>query len=130
MATEPAEKVAILRSTPLPVNWDAHDLPPPDLAQNGPQWQPLTQREVKLALLQSNNFSSGEDKILTKAVKLAWPVLGDIIYRFYNACLTEGWHPSPFRSATLCTIEKPGKRNRSLPLHTGSLRFSLCWEKA
>ena len=115
LATEPAEKAAILCTTHLPVNRDAHDLHPSHLAQDTPQWLPLTQKEVKLALLQSNNSSPGEDKITTKAVRLAWPVLGDTIHRFYNACLTEGWHLSPFRSATLCTIKKPGKRDRSLP---------------
>ena len=115
MATEPTEKAAILRTTHLPVNRDAHDLHPPHLAQDSPQWLLLTQKEVELALLRSNNSSPGEDEITTKAVRLAWPVLGDTIHRLYNACLTEGWHPSPFRSATLCTIEKPGKRDRSSP---------------
>ncbi len=68
-----------------------------------------------IALFKAKNTAPGQDEIPPAAIKKAWPHIKDVVYSLYALCLQEGWHPSPFRKATLCVIEKAGKRDRASP---------------
>ena len=48
-------------------------------------------------------------------LKEAWPLIGSLVHETFSLCLEEGWHPTPFWTAVLCALEKPGKRNKSDP---------------
>ena len=49
------------------------------------------------------------------ALKLAWPVIGTAVVLLYQRSLSAGWHPTPFRRATMCVIQKPAKKDKSSP---------------
>ncbi len=48
-------------------------------------------------------------------VKKAWPIFKEEITQLFQLCLEEGYHSLIFKTAILCALPKPGKRNRSLP---------------
>lgn len=48
-------------------------------------------------------------------VKKAWPIFKEEITQLFQLCLEEGYHSLIFKTAILCVLPKPGKRNRSLP---------------
>lgn len=114
-AVSAAEKIALLRSALLPDDRTARDLAEPSIPAEGQVWPPFTEWEVEQAVLRAKNTAPGLDEIPPAALKLAWPTLGSFIRRLYNACLAAGHHPSAFKPALLCSIEKPGKRDRSSP---------------
>src|SRR6266480_3389130 len=76
---------------------------------------PITQGELDMALLHTKNSAPGHDGISPAALKLAWPQISAFVLVLFAKCLDIGWHPRPFRSASLCILEKPGKKNRSDP---------------
>lgn len=76
---------------------------------------PAPTEEIHKSLFKSKNSTPGCDEITTPVIKKAWPILGPAITTLFQCCLQTGWHPTPFRSATLVAIPKPGKRDQSNP---------------
>lgn len=75
----------------------------------------FTEKEIYTAVARPKNSTPGKDGLSTLILRKAWPVLGPAISALYQHCLAQGWHPSPFRDASLVAIPKPGKRDRSSP---------------
>ena len=75
----------------------------------------ISEKEVYDAVVQPKNTTPGKDGINTLILRKAWPCLGPALLLLYQHCLTQGWHPTPFRDASLVAIPKPGKRDRSSP---------------
>ena len=88
---------------------------PPDSHASSLPFPPIREPEAKRAVSQPKNSTPGQDGIPSSILKKAWPLLGSAIAHLYNCCLEAGWHPTPFRQATLVAIPKPGKRDRSSP---------------
>lgn len=78
-------------------------------------YHPAPTEEIHRFLSKTKNSTPGWDEITTLVVKTAWPTHGPAITTLFQCCLQTGWHPIPFRSATLVTIPKPGKRDQSDP---------------
>ncbi|ODM19726.1 hypothetical protein SI65_04712 [Aspergillus cristatus] len=74
-----------------------------------------TEKEIYNAVAKPKNSTPGKDGVTTSILKKAWPSLGPSISTLYQHCLDQGWHPTPFRDASLVAIPKPGKRDRSSP---------------
>ena len=55
------------------------------------------------------------DKIPAETIKKAWPYIGNAVCSQFFLCLDEGWHPTPFHTAILCTIRKAGKQDKAHP---------------
>ncbi len=96
------------------------DLLAPYFPPSPTSWPPLTQEEVDNAFKGSKNTVPAADEIPLAANLLAWPRIGIQVKTYFSLCKSNGWHPLPFRSATLCPIERPGKRDRAL---SGSYRL-------
>ena len=109
------EKVTLLRQVHLPTSRANQDTPLPNLRPNGIDWSRVSLSEARSALLSPGNTAPGLDEIPPNALKLAWEVIARPIHVLYDCALAWGYHPSIFRQATLCTIQKPGKRDRSSP---------------
>ncbi|ODM21538.1 hypothetical protein SI65_02382 [Aspergillus cristatus] len=75
----------------------------------------ITEKEIYNAVAKPKNSTPGKDGVTTSILKKAWPSLGPSISTLYQHCLDQGWHPTPFRDASLVAIPKPGKRDRSSP---------------
>lgn len=65
------------------------------------------------AIAKAKSSTPGSDNITTAALKMAWPSLGQTITTLYNSCLESGWHPTPFRDATLVAIPSPGNETEA-----------------
>ena len=75
----------------------------------------ITEKEIYTAVAKPKNSTPGKDSVTTSILRKAWPSLGPAISLLYRSCLEQGWHPTPFRDASLVAIPKPGKRDRSSP---------------
>lgn len=75
----------------------------------------ITEKEIHTAIANPKNSTPGKDGITTSILRLAWSSLGPTISTLYRHCLDQGWHPTPFRDASLVALPKPGKRDRSSP---------------
>ena len=75
----------------------------------------IMEKEIYTAVAKPKNSTPGKDGINTSILGKAWPTLGPAISTLYRHCLDQGWHPTPFRDASLVAIPKPGKRDRSSP---------------
>ena len=116
MASSNEEKRSLLQETHLPADRSHADIPSPTNTTSSRQpWPSLTQQEVEYALLKAKNTTPGTDEISATAIKKAWPVMGNLISATFALCLEDGWHPTSFRTAVLCVINKPGKRDKSQP---------------
>ncbi|ODM15226.1 hypothetical protein SI65_09465 [Aspergillus cristatus] len=71
----------------------------------------ITEKEIYNAVAKPKNSAPGKDDVTTSILKKAWPSLGPSISTLYQHCLDQGWHPTPFRDASLVAIPKPGKRD-------------------
>lgn len=76
---------------------------------------PITYSETERSVTGARSSTLGTDGVTTGILKLAWPVIGREVHDLYSLALEHGWHPSPFRSATLVAIPKPTKRDKSNP---------------
>ena len=74
-----------------------------------------SQRKRYISVTKPKNSAPGKDGITSSILGKAWPSLGPTISILYCHCLEQGWHPTPFRDATLVALPKPGKRDRSSP---------------
>lgn len=75
----------------------------------------IVTEEVQQAVFRAKSSTPGQDGITTSILKKAWPTLGPHITHLYQQCSEVGWHPTPFRQATLVVLPKAGKRDRSNP---------------
>ena len=73
------------------------------------------QYEVYQSLIRTKSTTPGQDEIPTRVWKLAWPLLEKYIVFLYSKCLELGYHPIPFRTATLVAIPKLGKKDYASP---------------
>jgi ribonuclease HI len=110
------ERAIILRKEKLERRDASDDIPDP--------WTPTvfpTQRipfssyipvsEVQDALLRTGNTTPGMDGITTKMLQAIWPSISHVTTLLYNACLSQGYHPTPFKTAEVAMIPKLNKRD-------------------
>ncbi|KAM6508463.1 hypothetical protein FALCPG4_19002 [Fusarium falciforme] len=71
--------------------------------------------EAQHATLHTGNTSPGSDNITVKLLEAAWHIIGTHVRRLFQACLTIGHHPEPFREAEVVMIAKPGRRDLTKP---------------
>ena len=114
-ASLPTAKIDLLRRTHLPLEREKEDIPVPGLPPDLHQWERVSQEEAKAALISSGNSAPGTDGIPPATLKLSWEVLKAQVTVLYDQSLAWGHHPTSFRQASLCVIQKPGKRDRSSP---------------
>lgn len=115
--TAPEDKASFLVRTLLQKAAGVGDIEPsPPLSHPSPlPFPPVREHEAQKAIFSPKNSTPGQDNIPTSTLKKAWPSLRPAIVTLYQQCVESGWHPSPFREATLVALPKPGKRDRSSP---------------
>ena len=113
----PKEKRDLLIRTLLQKAACEEDIPIHIGAQRQPHlpFPPATPHEIQDSLLRTKNSAPGADGIPVVALKRAWPFIQNAVCTLYSWCLEIGWHPLPFRTATLIAIPKPGKHDKSSP---------------
>ncbi|KAE8258688.1 hypothetical protein A4X13_0g1519, partial [Tilletia indica] len=91
----------------------------PDLHQRTTNTLPdaaLRKEELRAAVFgQAQDKAAGPDEIPFRALRAAWPILEERLFIFFAEALKVGWHPRPFRRATLVVLPKAGKRDLSKP---------------
>jgi ribonuclease HI len=72
---------------------------------------PARLAEVQDSVLRTKSTTPGGDRVTAGALRLAWPLIGRLVGTLFQKCLELGYHPLPFRTATLVVIpkEKPDK---------------------
>jgi len=117
--SDPTEKQALLARELLHMESTANDIPISfsNLYTQTTQltFTPITIQETEVALLKTKNSAPGSDGISLAAITLAWPKIKDVTHSLFRRSLEVGWHPRPFRNATICILGKPGKRDRHSP---------------
>lgn len=63
-------------------------------------------------LLRTKDSTPGPDEVPITAIR---PKVREAVCTHFSWCLELGWHPTPFRAATLVTIPKPGKGGDKQP---------------
>lgn len=76
---------------------------------------PLSLSEVEAACVGVSSTTPGLDEVAVRSLKLAWPVIKELVLRLFQACVDVGHHPSVFKKANLIVLPKSGDRDRSLP---------------
>ena len=110
--TEHADKCRALRNTLF--------APPPDLGHRmpdltQPQEDALAFEEVSRAEVQRALFAPDPDKAPgprgtpNRALRWAWDVASDTMYRLIASCAQKGYHPQPWRDTVSVGLRKPGK---------------------
>ena len=76
-----------------------------------------TELAIQQAILQAGNTAPGIDEIPTCILKVAWPLINNLVVQLFQACLQLGYHPKCFRHAVLAIIQKlkKGRSSRSSP---------------
>ncbi|KAJ3455314.1 hypothetical protein MRS44_013914 [Fusarium solani] len=75
----------------------------------------ISLEEAQYATLHTGNTSPGTDNITVKLLEAVWHIIGTHVRRLFQACLTIGHHPEPFREAEVVMIAKPGRRDLTKP---------------
>ncbi|KAI0991860.1 hypothetical protein K3495_g16327, partial [Podosphaera aphanis] len=75
----------------------------------------LTLSEISRAILGAGNTTPGKDQIPTAVLRLAWPLISELILDLFQACIDTGYHPKCFRTAIVAIIEKPNKLDMTSP---------------
>ena len=132
--TRPEDKRSLLTRTLLQKAACQEDVPIafPDEHQSARLSLPSASRhEIENALLRTKETTPGPDEIPITAIRRAWPQVREAVCILFEWCLELGWHPTPFRAATLVTIPNQGKAEiRAILVHTGLLPYSQYSEKA
>ncbi|EFZ03294.1 Reverse transcriptase [Metarhizium robertsii ARSEF 23] len=112
------ERANILRKEKLERRDVSDDIPDPWIPTASPTQQipfsahiPIS--EAQDALLRTGNTTPGMDGITTKMLQAIWPSISHVTTLLYNACLTLGYHPTPFKTAEVAMIPKLNKRDLS-----------------
>jgi len=131
MATSSVEKQELLRHTLLSRHLDAEDIPLdcPAVPERAMEWAPLNAAEVYSATCQVTTTAPGQDEITARALREAWPLLGNRIIALFDRCLQLGQHPTPFRFAQVVILPKLGDRNRTLPKSYRPIALLSCLGK-
>jgi hypothetical protein len=66
--------------------------------------------EAEYATTQTGNTSPGSDNITVNLLKAVWHIIGTLVRRLFEGCLSIGHHPKPFKEAEVVMIAKPGRR--------------------
>jgi hypothetical protein len=75
----------------------------------------ITTADIRKAILKAGNTAPGQDEISTAILRAAWPVIEPLVLNLFQGCLSTGYHPTIFRSATLAIIPKPNKPDQTSP---------------
>ena len=112
----PEEKRDLLVRTLLQKAASGVDVPIPAPAIAGTEtgqlpFPPVRLAEIRDAVLRTKSTTPGKDRVTAKSLRLAWPLIGRMVSTLFQKCLEQGYHPAPFRTATLVVIpkEKPDK---------------------
>ena len=69
---------------------------------------PITQDELRRALLKGKATSPGEDDMTYNVLRLLQKVPGNPLLQLYNLCFRKGYVPQAWTSSTIIPIPKPG----------------------
>lgn len=128
---DPHAKAQILYRKLLCRHLDVLDIPPdtPTVSQRDIPWEQISITEAYRATCQVTSSCPGKDELTAMVLRKAWPVLGQKITHFFNACIRLGTHPRTFKTANVVIIPKPGKRNRKLPKSYRPISLLSCLGK-
>ena len=116
-ATTPLAKQTVLINNLLQNTAKAGDIPMdcPTAPTAALPFLEVTELSIQQAILQAGNTAPGIDEIPTCVLKVAWPLIKDLVLQLFQGCLRLGYHPKCFRQAVLAIIQKPKKDDRSSP---------------
>lgn len=116
-AQTPEEKRDVILRNLLSNNTQTEDIPNrvPTVAHVSLPFPKFNEFEITEAILRVRSTTPGRDGISTALLRIAWPLISDIILDLFQACSEVGYHPHCFRTAVLAIIEKPNKVDRSSP---------------
>ncbi|RFU78526.1 reverse transcriptase [Trichoderma arundinaceum] len=101
--------------------WEGHLSPNPKI-----EWDTkVTKAEAKKATTGSGNTAPGADGISVALLQLAWPAIEDHVTDLFTASLRLGYYLTPFWSAEVTLIPKPGKPKKACTTHKGYRPISL-----
>ncbi|KAF4471945.1 reverse transcriptase [Fusarium albosuccineum] len=75
----------------------------------------VTYEEAKDAATCAGNTSPGSDNITVDLLKMAWPVVGELVRQLYEQSILLGHYPECLKHAEVVMIPKVGKRDLSSP---------------
>ena len=116
-ATTPLAKQTVLINNLLQNTAEAGDVPIdcPTAPTASLPFPEITELAIEQAILQAGNTAPGIDEIPTCVLKVAWPLIKNLVLQLFQGCLRLGYHPKCFRHAVLAIIQKPKKEDRSSP---------------
>ena len=116
-ATTPLAKQTVLVNNLLQNTAEAGDIPMdcPTAPAAALPFPEVTELAIEQAILQAGNTAPGIDEIPTCVLKVAWPLIKNLVLQLFQGCLQLGYHPKCFRHAILAIIQKPKKDDRSSP---------------
>ena len=129
-ASSPAERAAIFRDLLIkrastegaaPVQGPAP--PPLELPCD------IRPSDLHEALLNHQSTAPGEDGITTAVLRAGWPALEEPVLALYQQAIALGHFPTPFRSAKVVMIPKPGKRDLTAPSSYRPIALLSCLGK-
>ncbi|KAJ3454128.1 hypothetical protein MRS44_018022 [Fusarium solani] len=113
------DKANALRQATLECRTAEDDIQDPWIEVHPPRSIPfpleISLEEAQYATLHTGNTSPGSDNITVKLLEAVWHIIGTHVRRLFQACLTIGHHPEPFREAEVVMIAKPGRRDLTKP---------------
>jgi ribonuclease HI len=116
---EPLQKAEALRKALLERFSAENDISDPWRTPVSPPQIPLqeaaSEDEVRDCTIGVANTAAGKDEVAVATLSLAWPVISHLITDLFNACITVGYHPLPFKSAVVVMIGKANKPDPSRP---------------
>ena len=116
-ATTPLAKQTVLINNLLQNTAEAGDIPMdcPTAPAAALPFPEITELAIEQAILQAGNTAPGIDEIPTCVLKVAWPLIKNLVVQLFRGCLQLGYHPKCFRHAVLAIMQKPNKGDRSSP---------------
>ena len=131
-ATTPAEKAKLLKEVILDCAQQFTNPPelPPSPQREQIPWSDVSTQEVHAALLGATSTSPGIDEIPLRVLRLAWPIIQDHITSLYRSCITQGYHPTPWKQAeTVMCPKQGGKRKLTSPKAWRPIALLSCLSK-
>lgn len=75
----------------------------------------LTVSEISSAILGVSNSTRGQDGFPSVLLRLAWPLISELVKDLLQACMDIGHHSLCFRTSTVTFIHKTNKADFSSP---------------
>jgi ribonuclease HI len=110
--TEPHKKQELLQQVLLQRAASKPDIPVSWTSCRSPACLPfpeVTTHEIQNSLLNTGNTTPGTDNVPATVLRKAWRHIQPPVEKLFRACLRIGWHPTPFREATLVVLPKPNR---------------------